>query len=125
MRQETLEQRSALAASTDAGDGSYTGITRTAIAVLVSATCLVTCWSYAIAAQKIVFDRACAAKDLEIVTQIELYGEAQEISPEILVDAFAAVAKARRTCAMGQVAAALDLYDSIGFGASHTAQVKQ
>lgn len=87
---------------------------RVATRLLAGAACLLTMTTYAIAAEKPELDPRCAAKDMELVTQIEQYGEAQEMSAEILVEAFSIVGKARRTCQMGQVQDALGFYESLG-----------
>jgi hypothetical protein len=83
---------------------------------LLGVACLIATSTHVIAAEKISLDTRCAAKDLEVVTLIEKYGDAQEMSAEVLVDAFWVVGKARRTCAMGQVQDALGLYESLGLG---------
>jgi hypothetical protein len=60
----------------------------------------------------------CAAADVRLVTQIEAHGEAQDVAAEILAKAFFTVMEARKTCNRGEVEAALELYDSIPFGAA-------
>jgi hypothetical protein len=55
----------------------------------------------------------CAQRDVQVVTQLEQYGEAQAVSGEILYEAFWTLTRARQVCADGRVVAALALYDSI------------
>ncbi len=55
----------------------------------------------------------CAQRDVQVVTQLEQYGEAQAVSGEILYEAFWTLTRARQVCAEGRVVAALALYDSI------------
>src|SRR5215467_8482495 len=55
----------------------------------------------------------CAAADLRLVTLIEAHGEAQDVAPEILAQAFFTVVEARKTCNQGQVESAIKLYESI------------
>ena len=55
----------------------------------------------------------CAQRDVQVVTQLEQYGEAQAVSGEILYEAFWIMTRAREVCAEGRVVAALALYDSI------------
>jgi hypothetical protein len=71
-----------------------------------------------IAAERPLLDLRCASRDINAVTLIERLGESQEISAEVLVDAFATVARARRVCASGDVADALGIYDSIALSSS-------
>jgi uncharacterized protein YjiS (DUF1127 family) len=59
----------------------------------------------------------CAAADLRLVTLIEAHGEAQDVAPEILAQAFFTVVEARKTCNQGQVESAIKLYESISLGA--------
>ena len=58
----------------------------------------------------------CAAADLRLVTLIEAHGEAQDVAPEILAQAFFTVVEARKTCNQGQVESAIKLYESIPLG---------
>jgi hypothetical protein len=59
----------------------------------------------------------CAAADLRLVTLIEAHGEAQDVAPEILAQAFFTVVEARKTCNQGQVETAIKLYESISLRA--------
>ena len=58
----------------------------------------------------------CMAADLRLVTLIEAHGEAQDVAPKILAQAFFTVLEARKTCNQGQVEAAMELYRSIPLG---------
>jgi hypothetical protein len=55
----------------------------------------------------------CAATDLRLTTLIEAHGEAQDVAPEILAQAFFTVMEARKTCHQEQVEEAITLYESI------------
>jgi hypothetical protein len=55
----------------------------------------------------------CTAADLRLVTLIEAHGEAQDVAPEVLAQAFFTVLEARKACNQGQVEAAMELYRSI------------
>jgi hypothetical protein len=55
----------------------------------------------------------CIAADLRLVTLIEAHGEAQDVAPEVLAQAFFTVLEARKVCNQGQVEAAMELYRSI------------
>src|SRR5262245_60431981 len=59
----------------------------------------------------------CAAADLSLVTLIEAHGEAQDVAPEILVQAFFTAVEARKACNQGQVETAIKLYESISLRA--------
>jgi hypothetical protein len=59
----------------------------------------------------------CAAADLRLVTLIEAHGEAQDVAPEILAQAFFAAVEARKACNQGQVETAIKLYESISLRA--------
>ena len=54
-----------------------------------------------------------AQRDVQVVTQMERYGEAQSVPGEILYEAFLALTRARQACSEGRVAGGLALYDSI------------
>jgi hypothetical protein len=56
------------------------------------------------------------AADLRLVTLIEAHGEAQDVAPKVLAQAFFTVLEARKTCNQGQVEAAMELYRSIPLG---------
>src|SRR4029453_16209362 len=55
----------------------------------------------------------CAAADLRLTTLIEAHGEAQDVAPEILAQAFFTVMEARKACHQGHVEPAIQLYESI------------
>ena len=55
----------------------------------------------------------CAQRDVQLVTQMEQYGEAQSVPGEILYEAFLTLTRSRQACSQGRVAAGLALYDSI------------
>jgi hypothetical protein len=55
----------------------------------------------------------CAQRDVQLVTQMEQYGESQSVPGEILYEAFLTMARAREACSRGRVAVGLALYDSI------------
>jgi hypothetical protein len=59
------------------------------------------------------FPLECAIRDVQLVTQIEEHGEAQDVPGEILYEAFLTMKRAREACAEGRPRAALALYDSI------------
>ena len=59
----------------------------------------------------------CAAVDLRLTMLIEAHGEAQDVAPETLAQAFLTVLEARKACNEGQVEAAIRLYESIPLGA--------
>ena len=55
----------------------------------------------------------CAQRDVQVVTHLEQYGEAQTVPGEILYEAFWLLTRARQVCSEGRAVAALALYDSI------------
>jgi hypothetical protein len=57
--------------------------------------------------------RACAMRDVEMITLIEQHGAAQDVPGDKLAEAFFVVMAARNTCAAGREREALALYDSI------------
>jgi hypothetical protein len=59
------------------------------------------------------FPLECALRDVQLVTQIEQHGEAQDVPGEILFEAFLTMKRAREACAEGRERAGLALYDSI------------
>ena len=59
----------------------------------------------------------CAAADLRLVTLIEAHGEAQDVAPEILAQAFFTAVEARKACNQRQVETAIKLYESISLRA--------
>jgi hypothetical protein len=64
-----------------------------------------------------VLPQICAVADLRLTTLIEAHGEAQDVAPETLAQAFFTVLEARKACNEGQVEAAIRLYESIPLGA--------
>jgi hypothetical protein len=58
----------------------------------------------------------CSDADLRLTTRIEAHGEAQDVRPEVLAQAFFTVLEARRACNQGHVETAMKLYDSIPLG---------
>jgi hypothetical protein len=59
------------------------------------------------------FPLACAQRDVQLVTQIEQHGDAQDVPGEILYEAYWTMKRAREACYEGRVAVGLALYDSI------------
>jgi hypothetical protein len=59
----------------------------------------------------------CATADLRLTMLIESHGEAQDVAPETLAQAFLTVLEARKACNDGQVEAAIRIYESIPLGA--------
>jgi hypothetical protein len=55
----------------------------------------------------------CAARDLNLVTMIEQYGGAQDVSSEQLAGAAFAMMRARNACRQGHVAEAINIYDAV------------
>ena len=78
-----------------------------AVALFVSAFSVIP----AAAAQS--YPLECAQRDVQVVTQMEQYGEAQSVPGEILYEAFMILTRSRQACSQGRVAAGLALYDSI------------
>jgi hypothetical protein len=60
----------------------------------------------------------CAAADPWLVTLIEEHGEAQDVAPETLAQAFFTVVEARKACNLGQVEAAIKIYEGIRLDAA-------
>jgi hypothetical protein len=60
--------------------------------------------------------RLCAARDLQVVSEIERHGNIQDIAPEILADATFAMYRARQVCAEGHEREAIALYEEILIG---------
>jgi hypothetical protein len=56
------------------------------------------------------FPPTCAKHDLDVVTLIELQGQAQVVTPVKLAKAYDAVLEARRVCGEGRVTDALAIY---------------
>ncbi len=57
--------------------------------------------------------RVCVAADLKLMTLIEAHGEARDVAPEVLAQAFFTVLEARKACNQGQVEAGMKFYESI------------
>jgi hypothetical protein len=55
----------------------------------------------------------CVAADLNLMTLIEAHGEARDVAPEVLAQAFFTVLEARKACNQGQVEAGMKFYESI------------
>jgi hypothetical protein len=62
----------------------------------------------------------CSEADLRLTTRIEAHGEAQDVAPETLAQAFFTVLEARKACNQGHVETAMKLYDSIPLGPAIT-----
>ena len=60
----------------------------------------------------------CAAADLWLVTLIEEHGEAQDVAPETLAQAFFTMVEARKACNEGQIEAAIKIYEGIRLDAA-------
>jgi hypothetical protein len=56
------------------------------------------------------FPQVCARHDLDVVTLIELQGQAQVVTPVKLAKAYDAVLEARRVCGEGRVTEAVSIY---------------
>ena len=59
------------------------------------------------------FPAECAKRDLQLLTQIEQYGESRDMRPELANEAFWTMMEARRACYEGRIAEGLSVYDSI------------
>jgi hypothetical protein len=59
------------------------------------------------------FPLECAKRDLQLITQIEQYGESRDMRPEIANEAFWTMMRARAACYDARVAEGLALYDTI------------
>jgi hypothetical protein len=66
------------------------------------------------------FTRACAMRDVELLTSIEEHGEAQDVAGDKLAEAFFTMMAARRACAEGREHDAFAIYDSVKLGAPVT-----
>jgi hypothetical protein len=82
-------------------------------AVLAAAISLVVALPATTKAGGETFPLECAQRDVQLVTQMEQYGEAQSVPGELLYEAFWTMKRARDACAEGRVMAGLALYDSI------------
>jgi hypothetical protein len=59
------------------------------------------------------FPLECAERDLQVMTQIEQYGEGRDMRPELADEAFWTMMRARVLCYDARVGEGLALYDSI------------
>jgi hypothetical protein len=59
------------------------------------------------------FPLECAQRDVQLVTQMEQHGEAQDVPGEILYEAYWTMKRAREACYQGRTTVGLALYDSI------------
>jgi hypothetical protein len=57
--------------------------------------------------------KICADRDLQLVILLEQHGEARDVAPAMLTDAYFTVMRARKACLDGRVPEALATYDSI------------
>src|SRR5262245_36887094 len=86
-------------------------MTRITRAILVSGAAWLVAGAGGAAAQT--FPLECALRDVQLVTQMEQHGEAQDVPGEILYEAFLTMKRAREACSEGRPLAGLALYDSI------------
>jgi hypothetical protein len=77
-----------------------------------ASSCLATAGATA-AESATVVSPICAAADLGVTTLVEAHGEAQDVAPEILAQAFFTVMEARKACHQEKVEEASKLYESI------------
>ena len=80
-------------------------------ALLVGGTVMLAAGSAGAWAQN--FPLECAQRDVQLVTQMEQHGDAQDIPGEILYEAYWTMKRAREACYQGRVSVGLALYDSI------------
>ena len=59
------------------------------------------------------FPPECTKRDLQMITQIEQYGESRDMRPEIANEAFWTMMRARAACYDARIAEGLAIYDSI------------
>jgi hypothetical protein len=59
------------------------------------------------------FPLECAKRDLQLINQIEQYGESRDMRPEVANEAFWTMMQARQACYDRRIADGLALYDSI------------
>src|SRR5262245_23769826 len=84
---------------------------RITCALLVGGTAMLAAGSAGALAQS--FPLECAQRDVQLVTQMEQHGQAQDVPGEILYEAYWTMKRAREACYEGRVVAGLALYDSI------------
>jgi hypothetical protein len=70
----------------------------------------------AVAAGENVFMRACAERDLRIVTMIEDQASTNAVAADKLARVFFTVMAARKACADGRIAEGIVLYDGLTLG---------
>jgi hypothetical protein len=63
----------------------------------------------------------CAARDLQVVIQLEQRGETQDVASDKLAAAFFTMMRARRACNEGRVSEAEAIYDSISLQPTRSA----
>jgi hypothetical protein len=63
----------------------------------------------------------CAARDLQVVIQLEQRGEAQDVASDKLAAAFFTMMRARRACNEGRVSEAEAIYDGISLQPTRSA----
>ena len=80
-------------------------------ALLVSGIALLVAGAARAGAQT--FPLECAQRDVQVVTQMEQHGQAQDVPGEILYEAYWTMNRAREVCYEGRVVVGLALYDSI------------
>jgi hypothetical protein len=66
------------------------------------------------------FSRICAQRDLQLVTLLEVRGDAQDVAGQKLFEAYLAVMRARNACIEGRESEALSIYDAITLGLAPT-----
>jgi hypothetical protein len=59
------------------------------------------------------FPLECAKRDLQLINQLEQYGESRDMRPEVANEAFWTMMRARQACYDKQVPEGLALYDTI------------
>src|SRR5215207_11094090 len=59
------------------------------------------------------FPLECAKRDLQLITQIEQYGESRDMRPEVANEAFWTMMQARQACYDRRIADGLAIYDTI------------
>jgi hypothetical protein len=59
------------------------------------------------------FPAECAGRDLQLITQLEQYGESRDMRPDVANEAFWTMMRARQACYDKRVAEGLEIYDAI------------
>jgi hypothetical protein len=80
-------------------------------AIVVVGIALVVSWPSGAGAQT--YPLECAQRDVQVLTQMEQHGNAQDVPGDILFEAFWTMKRARDACYQGRVVVGLALYDSI------------